>query len=64
MAVFRFDDISREMYLSGYYPGIAIQTILDNMAFAVDTTRAVEVTPPTELELKILRKKCDLHLIL
>jgi glutaconate CoA-transferase subunit B len=59
MAVFRFDDISREMYLSGYYPGITIQNILENMEFSVDVTRAEEVTPPTAFELKILREKCD-----
>lgn len=59
MAVFRFDDISREMYLSEYYPAVTIQKILENMEFSVDVTRAVEVTPPTTLELKILREKCD-----
>ncbi|MFH1079698.1 MAG: CoA-transferase [Pseudomonadota bacterium] len=65
MAVFRFDEITKEMYLSGYYPGIAIQKILENMEFSVDVSRAAEVPPPTVEELKILRDKCDpQHLIL
>ncbi|HEX2964928.1 MAG TPA: CoA-transferase [Syntrophorhabdaceae bacterium] len=59
MAVFRFDDVSRQMYLSGYYPGVNPEDILDNMEFTVDVSRAVEITPPTESELKILREKCD-----
>lgn len=59
MAVFRFNEITKEMYLSGYYPGIAIQQILENMEFSVDVSRAAEVAPPTADELKILREKCD-----
>jgi glutaconate CoA-transferase subunit B len=59
MAVFRFDGITREMYLTGYYPGIATEKILENMDFPVDVSRAVEVVPPTAKELKILRDKCD-----
>ncbi|MFH1079805.1 MAG: CoA-transferase [Pseudomonadota bacterium] len=59
MAVFRFDDLTRQMYLAGFYPGITAQQILDNMEFTVDVSRAAEVTPPTDEELKILREKCD-----
>ena len=59
MAVMRFDDKTKEMYLASYYPGITPQKILDNMEFSVDISRAVESTPPTERELKILREKVD-----
>jgi glutaconate CoA-transferase subunit B len=59
MAVMRFDDETKEMYLASYYPGITPQKILDNMEFSVDISRAVESTPPTERELKILREKVD-----
>jgi glutaconate CoA-transferase subunit B len=59
MAVFRFDDLTKQMYLAGCYPGITKEQILDNMGFSVDTSRAGEVMPPTEEELKILREKCD-----
>jgi len=47
------------MYLSGYYPGITKEEILDNMEFDVDVSKAKEVEAPTENELTILREKCD-----
>lgn len=59
MAVMRFDDETKEMYLAGYYPGIREEEILENMEFDVDVSRAEEVTAPTAEELKILREKCD-----
>lgn len=59
MAVMRFDDETKEMYLAGYYPRIKKEDILDNMEFEVDVSRAQEVAPPTAVELKILREKCD-----
>jgi glutaconate CoA-transferase subunit B len=59
MAVFRFDKITKEMYLAGYYPGVIVREILENMEFAVDASRALELAPPTSHELKILREKCD-----
>jgi len=59
MAVMRFDDATKEMYLAGCYPGITKETVLENMEFAVDVSRAEEVEPPTENELTILREKCD-----
>jgi len=59
MAVFRFDESTKRMYLAGYYPGITVQQILENMEFAVDVSHAAEVPPPTPDELKILREKCD-----
>jgi glutaconate CoA-transferase subunit B len=61
MATMGFDSITREMYLTGYFPGFTPQQIQDNMGFEIDTSRAVEVAPPTEFELKILREKCDPH---
>ena len=59
MAVFRFDDQTREMYLSGTYPGISADEVLAHMNFAVDVSRAVAVVPPTAAEVRILRDKCD-----
>jgi glutaconate CoA-transferase subunit B len=59
MAVMRFDDTTKEMYLAGYYPGVTKEAVLENMEFAVDVSRAEEVEPPTENELTILREKCD-----
>jgi glutaconate CoA-transferase subunit B len=59
MAVMRFDEETKEMYLAGYYPGIKPEAILEKMAFSVDISRAQEVNPPSCEELKILREKCD-----
>ena len=59
MGIMRFDEKTKEMYLGGHYRGIAPRDILDNMQFAVDTTRAREITPPSDQELKILREQCD-----
>jgi glutaconate CoA-transferase subunit B len=59
MATMGFDDVTREMYLTGYFPGITRQQILDNMGFEIDVSRAKEVASPTDFELRILREKCD-----
>ncbi len=59
MAVMRFDDKTKEMYLSKYYPGITPEKILENMEFDVDVSRATEQTPPTAEELRTLREKVD-----
>lgn len=59
MAVFRFHEVTKKMYLSGYYPGITTERILENMEFSVDVSRAVQIESPTEPELKSLREKCD-----
>ncbi len=61
MAVMRFDEKTKRMYLSGYYPGVKKENILENMEFKVDISRAKEVASPTTGELKILREKCDPH---
>lgn len=59
MAVMRFDEETKEMYLSGYYPGITPRELLERMAFEVDISRAKEVPPPSDEELRILRDVCD-----
>ncbi len=59
MAVMRFDEETKEMYLAGCYPGINVDTILENMEFKVDISRVKEIDPPTFEELKILRERCD-----
>jgi glutaconate CoA-transferase, subunit B len=59
MAVMRFDDETKEMYLAGCYPGITPDRVLDNMEFKVDVSRTRKEEPPSPEELKILREKCD-----
>ncbi|MFH1153827.1 MAG: CoA-transferase [Pseudomonadota bacterium] len=59
MGVMRFDDETKQMYLSRYYPGISPQTVLDHMEFPVDISRSRQETPPSAQELSLLREKCD-----
>ncbi len=59
LGIMEFDNQSREMYLSGYYPGIEPHHILDQMEFEVEINNAREVPQPTERELHILRNICD-----
>ncbi|NQT72718.1 MAG: ketoacid-CoA transferase [Chloroflexi bacterium] len=59
MAVMRFDEKTKEMYLDGCYPGTAPQTVLENMGFEVDISQAREIPPPSDEELRILRDVCD-----
>ena len=59
MAVMRFDEQTKEMYLSGCYPGITAQMVLNNMEFEVNISQAQEVPPPLPEELRILREVCD-----
>jgi len=61
MGIMGFDDQTKQMYLKGYYPGIASDKILQNMEFEIDTARAEEIIPPSEKELSLLREKCDPH---
>ncbi len=58
LGVLRFDP-GGEMFLDGYYPGVTPEMILGHMEFGVDVSRAVEVDPPTQEELTILRDQCD-----
>lgn len=59
MAVMRFHDQTRRMYLDGIYPGITAEHVLDHMGFDVDVSRARRVQAPSDEELMILRERCD-----
>jgi glutaconate CoA-transferase subunit B len=59
MAIMGFDENSRQMYLKGCFEGVSKETVLENMGFAVDTSRAMPVEPPSAQELAILRETCD-----
>jgi len=61
MGILGFDDLSKQMFLKGYYPGITPDKILENMEFDIDISRAQEVPAPTSNELELLREKCDPH---
>ena len=59
MAIMGFDADTRQMYLKGCFEGVDKETVLENMGFAVDTSRAAPVPPPSAEELAILRETCD-----
>ena len=59
MAVFRFEDDTRRMYLDGLYPGIEAPQVMEKMGFSVDISRTRTLAPPSENELRILRERCD-----
>jgi glutaconate CoA-transferase subunit B len=59
MAVMRFDDHSRKMYLAGCYPGISPEQVQDHTGFRVDVSRTQPVAAPSADELATLRNHCD-----
>ena len=59
MGVMRFDDESKQMYLSHTYPGIHPQQVQEEMDIEIDLSRAAEETSPTEEELALLRERID-----
>lgn len=59
MAIMGFDKTSKKMFLESYYPGMTPEQILENMEFEVDISKAKELSPPTNEEIKVLREKCD-----
>lgn len=59
MGVLRLDKQQGELYLDLYYPGVAIENILNNMQFSVRVDRAKRAAPPEPSELSMLREKCD-----
>lgn len=59
LGVMRFDDETKEMYISEYYPGVAVKTIMENTGFPIDASRAFESEAPTADELRILREEVD-----
>ena len=59
LAVMGFDTQSKEMYLKGCYPGVSSSLVQARTGFAVDTSQAGQVPPPSPEELRILREVCD-----
>lgn len=59
LAVLKFDDATKRMYLDGYFAGTTPEEICAQTGFALDVSRARPIEPPTERELAILRTDCD-----
>lgn len=59
LGVMKFDDVTKEMYVAEYFPGVKPEDIQKNTGFDIDISRAVESVPPSEEELRILREEVD-----
>lgn len=60
MGVFRFDEISREMYLDSYHPGVSIDEIKRNVGWELMISPQLKETkPPTETEVRVLKEEVD-----
>lgn len=56
MGVYRFDDVTKEMYLAEFFPGQSVEKIKANCAWDLQVSpNVVETTPPTAEEVKVLR---------
>jgi glutaconate CoA-transferase subunit B len=59
LGVMKFEELTKEMYLAEFYPGVAPGKIVENTGFTMDVSRAVESAPPSDEELRILREEVD-----
>ncbi|MBI5440385.1 MAG: ketoacid-CoA transferase [Deltaproteobacteria bacterium] len=59
LGVLRFHETTKEMYLSEHYPGVTPEQVQENTGFELDLSRAVEASPPSDEELRILREEVD-----
>jgi len=59
LGVYRFDDHG-EMFLASLHPGVSLQDARDNTAWELRVAKDLgETTPPTEEELRLVRKELD-----
>lgn len=57
LGVFRFDDVTKEMYVASYHPGVTIEQIKENTGWDIKVAKDVaETEPPTEEQVKLLRE--------
>jgi acyl CoA:acetate/3-ketoacid CoA transferase beta subunit len=60
LGVFEIEHESRRMKLSTIHPGIKIENIKENTGFKILTPeKTLQTSPPTELELQLIREKID-----
>jgi glutaconate CoA-transferase subunit B len=60
MGVLRFDEKTKEMYLSSYHPGVTIDQAKQNTGWDLKISPNVKETePPTVEEIRILREELD-----
>lgn len=55
-AVFRFDENTKEAYLSGVYPGVSVEDVKSEVGWSLKTAREIKVVePPTTEEVNFIR---------
>jgi len=59
LGIMKFDERTKEIYLSEYHPGVSSQHIKENTGFDIDVSKAVESKPVIEEELRLLREEVD-----
>jgi glutaconate CoA-transferase subunit B len=60
MGVLRFDEKTKEMYLSSHHPGVSLDEIKQNTGWDLKISPSVrETEPPTVREVEILRRDLD-----
>ncbi len=60
MAVYRFDDATKEMVLESYHPGLSVDEVRAQVSWDLRVAPRVRATKaPTNRELRVLRTKCD-----
>lgn len=59
LGILRFDETSRRMYLSEYYPGVTPEQVQENTGFQLDLSRAKQSEPPADAVLEVLVNKVD-----
>ncbi|MBI5589653.1 MAG: ketoacid-CoA transferase [Deltaproteobacteria bacterium] len=59
LGILRFDEETKAMYLSEYYPHTEPEKIAQSTGFDLDISRATQAMPPTDIELATLREEVD-----
>lgn len=59
LGVMRFEDQSKRMFLSEYYPGVTPNEVIEKTGFPIEVSNAVQLEPPDDYLLEMLRKTID-----
>jgi glutaconate CoA-transferase subunit B len=60
LAVLGFDDLTRRMKIESLHPGVEVGSVVENTGFELIIPENVpETSPPTQIEVKLLREKID-----
>lgn len=64
LGVMRFDELTHEMYLAGYFPFATPEEIRENTGFELDISRAAELPEPEEESLRRIEEIDPEHMYL